>query len=267
MGRVLNMKKKIILLLSTIAALVLILTGCSSNSNQAKTKTKGTLTIGLEGTYAPYSYREDGKLKGFEVDLGKDIAKELGLKAKFVPTKWDSLIAGLNSNTFDVVINNVAMNKSREKQYIFSTPYIYSRSALIMKQDNKDIKNITDIKGKKVAAGTGTDNYNKAEKYGADIVPSADFQTSMSMIDQGRVEAAVNSKEAFLTWKKDHKNTDLKYQVISSKYIAVSKIAPIYNKKSTALRDDVNKAMKKLYKDGTMKKLSVKYFGEDITKK
>ncbi|WP_125587794.1 transporter substrate-binding domain-containing protein [Companilactobacillus jidongensis] len=261
------MKKRIILLLSTIAALVLILTGCSSNSSQATTKTKGTLTIGLEGTYAPYSYREDGKLKGFEVDLGKDIAKEMGMKAKFVPTKWDSLIAGLNSNTFDVVINNVAMNKSREKQYIFSTPYIYSRSALIMKKDNTDIKNITDIKGKKVAAGTGTDNYNKAEKYGADIVPSADFQTSMSMIDQGRVEAAVNSKEAFLTWEKDHKNTDLKYQVISSKYIAASKIAPIYNKKSTKLRGDVNKAMKKLYKDGTMKKLSIKYFGEDITKK
>ncbi|APX72235.1 transporter substrate-binding domain-containing protein [Companilactobacillus allii] len=261
------MKKRLVLLLTTIAALVLILTGCSSNKDATNTKTKGTLTVGLEGTYAPYSYREDGKLKGFEVDFARDIAKEMGLKVKFVPTKWDSLIAGLNSNTFDVVINNVAMNKSREKQYIFSTPYIYSRSALILKKDNTDIKNITDIKGKKVAAGTGTDNYNKAEKYGADIVPSSDFQTSMSMIDQGRVVAAVNSKEAFLTWKKDHKNTDLKYQVISSKYIAASKIAPIYNKKSTGLRNDVNKAIKKLYKDGTMKKLSIKYFGEDITKK
>lgn len=50
---------------------------------------KGELTIGLEGTYSPYSYRKNNKLTGFEVDLGKAVAKKMGLKAKFVPTKWD----------------------------------------------------------------------------------------------------------------------------------------------------------------------------------
>jgi ABC-type amino acid transport/signal transduction systems, periplasmic component/domain len=261
------MKKRVILILSTIMALVLILTGCSSNkSSNNDTKTKGTLTIGLEGTYAPYSYRENGKLKGFEVELGKDLAKEMGLKAKFVPTKWDSLIAGLNSNTFDVVLNNVAINPSREKQYIFAKPYIYSKAALITKKDSS-IKSVDDIKGKKFAEGTGTDNYNKAKKYDATIVPSSDFQSTMSMIDQGRVEGTINTKEAFLTWEKDHKDTDLKYQVIPDSKIKNSRIAPIFNKKSTHLRNRVNKAMDKLYKDGTMKRLSNKYFGEDITKK
>ncbi|WP_119327301.1 transporter substrate-binding domain-containing protein [Companilactobacillus musae] len=260
------MKKRIALILTTLVALILVLTGCSSNKNASDTKTKGTLTIGLEGTYAPYSYREDGKLKGFEVDYGKAIAKKLGLKAKFVPTKWDSLIAGLNSNTFDVVINNVAENASRKKQYLFSTPYIYSRSVVITK-DGSGINSVDDIKGQKIAAGTGTDNFNDAKKFKADVVPSSDFQTSMSMIDQGRVKGAFNSKEAFLTWKKDHKNTDLKYITIPESKLPASKIAPIFNKKSTKLSKDVTKATNELYKDGTMTKLSNKYFGEDITKK
>ncbi|MFH5811175.1 transporter substrate-binding domain-containing protein [Companilactobacillus sp. FL22-1] len=260
------MKKRIALILTTLAALILVLTGCSSNKASSDTKTDGTLTIGLEGTYAPYSYRDDGQLKGFEVDLGKDIAKKLGLKAKFVPTKWDSLIAGLNSNTFDVVLNNVAENPSRQKHYIFSTPYIYSKSVIITK-DGTGINSVDDIKGKKIAAGTGTDNYNHAEKFGAKVVPAADFQTDMSMIDEGRVAGAFNSKEAFLYWKKSHKSTDLKYITIPDSKLAPSKIAPIYNKKSTHLRGRVNKAIKELYKDGTMKKLSIKYFGEDITKK
>jgi len=261
------MKKRIALIVTTILALVLVLTGCSSKkSASSDTKTAGTLTIGLEGTYAPYSYRENGKLDGFEVEFGKDIAKKLGLKAKFVPTKWDSLIAGLNAKTFDVVINNVAENPSRQKQYLFSTPYIYSKSVIITK-DGTGIKSIDDIKGQKIAAGTGTDNFNHAKEFGAETVPATDFQTAMSMIEQGRVKGAFNSKEAFLTWKKDHKNTDLKYIEIPASKLPVSKIAPIYNKKSTNLSKKVTKATKELYKDGTMKKLSIKYFGEDITKK
>ena len=129
------------------------------------------------------------------------------------------------------------------------------------------INSVDDIKGQKIAAGTGTDNYNHAKHFGASVVPATDFQTAMSMIDQGRVKGAFNSKEAFLTWKKDHKNTDLKYIEIPESKLPISEIAPIYNKKSTKLSKKVTKATKELYKDGTMKKLSVKYFGEDITKK
>ncbi|MGO3548730.1 MAG: transporter substrate-binding domain-containing protein, partial [Paucilactobacillus nenjiangensis] len=87
--------------IAAIAALGLLLTitltacGKSSSSDSVQLKTKGTLTVGLEGTYAPYSYREDGKLKGFEVELARDVAKKMGYKVKFVPTKWDSLIAGV----------------------------------------------------------------------------------------------------------------------------------------------------------------------------
>ncbi|GKQ43105.1 amino acid ABC transporter substrate-binding protein [Companilactobacillus sp. RD055328] len=259
------MRKKIFLALSALIMVTMVITGCSSNTNNL-TKEKGTLTIGLEGTYAPYSYREGSKLKGFEVDYGKAVAKKLNMKVKFVPTKWDSLIAGLNTNTFDTVINNVSINKNRESHYLFSTPYIYSKSVIIVPADST-IKSATDLKGVKVAEGTGTDNYDKAEKFQADIISSPDFSSTMSMLDNGRIKATINSKEAFLTWKKSNPETTLKYIEIPDSQLKSSKIAPMFNKKSAKLSSKVTEATKELYKDGTMKKLSIKYFGEDITKK
>lgn len=261
------MKKKN-LFFTLLLGLVLVLVGCSNNSSQQLTKNKGELTIGLEGTYAPYSYRDGKKLEGFEVEFGKALAKEMGLKANFVPTKWDSLIAGLNANTFDVILNNMAINKDRVKRYNFADPYIYSKPVLIVKSDNP-ISSVQQIKGQKFAAGTGTDNFRYAEKFKADVVSAPDFQTAMSMIKQNRVIGAMNSKEAFLNWKKTNPAgaEGLKTVDISDEDIPVSEIAPMLNKKSSALTKKMSKAVKKLHDNGTLTKLSLKYFNGDITKK
>ena len=82
--------KKIALMTAALALGTVIGTTIShADSVKSELKTPDTLTIGLEGTYAPFSYRKDGKLQGFEVELGKAVAKKMGLKAKFVPTKWE----------------------------------------------------------------------------------------------------------------------------------------------------------------------------------
>ncbi|MEL5725314.1 transporter substrate-binding domain-containing protein, partial [Lactiplantibacillus pentosus] len=135
----------------------------SSAGSQLDLQKSGTLRIGLEGNVQPYSYRKDGKLTGFEVDLGKAIAKKLGLKAKFVPTKFDSLIAGLDVDKYDVVINDIAETAQRKQKYPFSTPYIYSKSQLAVKK-NSSINKITDIKGKKVAQTTTSNNATDAKR-------------------------------------------------------------------------------------------------------
>ena len=74
-----------------------------------------SLPSAFEGTYAPFSYRKDGKLEGFEVELGKALAKKIGIKAKFVPTQWDSLIAGLGSQKFDLVLNDISETPARKR--------------------------------------------------------------------------------------------------------------------------------------------------------
>lgn len=124
------LKKKLWFLLPLVALVTFTLSACTSTSSDtsknsdvtAELINKNELTIGLEGTYAPFSYRKDGKLEGFEVELGKALAKKIGVKAKFVPTQWDSLIAGLGSQKFDLVLNDISETPARKKVYNFTTP-------------------------------------------------------------------------------------------------------------------------------------------------
>lgn len=86
-------------------------------------KAKGAIKVGLEGTYPPFNYQdESGKLTGFEVELAQALAKELGVEAQFQPTKWDGILAALESRRLDVVINQVTISDERRKKYDFSTP-------------------------------------------------------------------------------------------------------------------------------------------------
>lgn len=101
--------------------------------------------IGTEGTFAPFSYHDDNdNLVGYDVEVSEALAKELGVKVK-----WDSLIAGLDSDKYDLVTNQVAITAERKKKYDFSIPHTYSYPAIITKKDNTEIPKTSDIKGHK----------------------------------------------------------------------------------------------------------------------
>ncbi|MBW1606038.1 transporter substrate-binding domain-containing protein [Lactobacillus sp. Sy-1] len=238
----------------------------SSDSYQSELTKKGTFTVGLEGTYAPYSYRQDGKLQGFEVDLAKDVAKKLDLKVNFVQTKWDSLIAGLGSNKYDAVINNMTVTPEREKLYSFSTPYTYSYYTLITKS-NSSIKSIDDIKNKNIVDGAGTDNAVVAKKFGAKVSSTPESATGYQLIQQGRADGTINSVPAWKYYAKHNSTKGLKEIDVPSSKQKPAKTSIMFNKNSKQLTKKVNKAIEELRADGTLKKLSIKYFGSDITTK
>ncbi len=85
----------------------------------ARTSTRsrraGVIKIGTEGTYAPFTFHNaDNKLVGFDVEIGEAVAAKLGVKAEFVEGKWDGLIAGLDANRYDAVINQVGITEARK---------------------------------------------------------------------------------------------------------------------------------------------------------
>src|SRR5471032_3475640 len=144
----------------------------------AKVKERGSLIVGLEGTYPPFSFQgEDGKLTGFEVEFAESLAQHMGVKAKLQPTKWDGMLASLESKRIDVVINQVTISPEREKKYDFSTPYTVSGiQALVKKGAEDSITKPEDLKGKKVGVGLGT-NYEqwlRANVTGIDVSTNDD---------------------------------------------------------------------------------------------
>lgn len=113
------------------AMAVVLMAGVSAKTFAAENllnqvKERGTLRVGLEGTYPPFSYQgDDGKLTGFEVDFANELAKHLGVKADLKPTKWDGMLASLDSKRIDVVINQVTISDQRKKNMISRRPILF----------------------------------------------------------------------------------------------------------------------------------------------
>ncbi|NPT34994.1 amino acid ABC transporter substrate-binding protein [Paraburkholderia xenovorans] len=232
----------------------------------AQIKSAGVFRIGTEGTYAPFTYHdESGKLTGFDVEIGTAIAQRLGVKPQFVEGKWDGLIAGLDVNRYDAVINEVAITDARKVKYDFSDPYITSHAALIVQSNNTTIRNFDDLKGKK-SANTLTSNFGKiAAAHGAEVIPVQGFNESIDLLTSGRVDATVNDSLSFLDFKKHKPDAKVKIAALDTSSDSSDKSAVLIRKGNPELQAAINKALADIRKDGTYAKISQKYFGKDVS--
>jgi len=234
-----------------------------AGANLDAIKAAGTLKIGTEGTYAPFTYHDtSGKLVGFDVEIGEQIAKRLGVKPEFLEGKWDGLIAGLGAERYDTVINQVGITEERKARFDFSDPYIASKAALIVREDNTEIKGFADLAGKK-AAQSLTSNYAKiAEEAGAALVGTDGFDQSVALVAQGRADATINDNLSFLDFKK--KQPDAPVKIVATQDEA-SYSGIIVRKGDPELVAAINQALKDIKADGTYDTIAKKYFGQDVS--
>lgn len=228
----------------------------------------GVLRIGTEGTYAPFSYHETAgnKLVGFDVDIGRAIARQLGVKAEFVEGKWDGLIAGLNAGRYDVVINQVGISSERQAKYDFSQPYIASAAALVVRSDNTTIHTFADLKGKRSANSISSNFAKLAERNGASVVAVQGFNDAVALLTSGRVDATVNDYLSYLDFKKRQPQAKVKV-VARDDSAEFGRSGVLMRKDQPALKAAVDKALDAISADGSYKKISEQYFGEDLTPK
>lgn len=235
-----------------------------AGENLEQIKSAGTIKIGTEGTYAPFTFHDaSNKLVGFDVEIGEAVAKKLGVKAEFIEGKWDGLIAGLDSKRYDAVINQVGITEARKQKYAFSEPYIASKAVLIVSAKNNDIKGFEDLKGKKSAQSL-TSNFGKlATEAGAELVGTDGFDQSIQLVLTGRADATVNDSLSYLDFKKKQPQAPVK--VVAEKADA-DYSGIIVRKGDEDLVAAINKALGDIKADGTYKTISDKYFGQDVSK-
>ncbi len=249
--------------LAIAGALATAVLPAQAGENLDAIKAAGVIKIGTEGTYAPFTYHDaSGKLVGFDVEIGEAVAEKLGVKAEFVEGKWDGLIAGLDVKRYDTVINQVGITPERQAKFDFSEPYIASKAALIVREDNSDIKGFGDLKGRK-AAQSLTSNYGKiAEGAGAELVGTDGFDQSIALVVQGRADATINDSLSFLDFKKKQANAPVKI-VATEDDASYSGI--IVRKGDPELVAAINAALEAIKADGTYKRISDTYFGADVS--
>ncbi|WP_297202550.1 cystine ABC transporter substrate-binding protein [uncultured Pluralibacter sp.] len=228
-------------------------------------KERGTLRVGLEGTYPPFSYQgDDGKLTGFEVEFAQDLAKHLGVKADLKPTKWDGMLASLDAKRVDVVINQVTISDERKKKYDFSTPYTVSGVQALVKKGNEDsVKTAADLKGKKVGVGLGT-NYEewlRKNVQGVDVRTYDDDPTKYQDLRVGRINVILVDRLAALDLVKKTNNT----LAVAGQPFSRLESGVALRKGNEDLLKAVDDAIAGMQKDGSLKALSEKWFGADVT--
>lgn len=239
----------------------------SSDDLLSTIKERGYITVAMEGTWAPWTYHdEDDNLVGFDVEVAKAVADELGVDVQYQEGEWDGLLAGVQSGRYDIMVNGVGYTEERAQAYTFSDPYCYNKTALIVRGDNEDIKSLDDLKGKTTCNSANSTYQLIAEEYGANVLDVETLDGTLEMVLAGtdRADATLNAEASFLDYMNAHPDANLK---IVDYYPESEKVCIIMPKgdSSDSLKEEINSAIEKLRADGTLSELSNKYFGGDIT--
>ncbi|OFI39186.1 L-cystine-binding protein TcyA [Arthrobacter sp. SW1] len=237
----------------------------ASDTSLSDIKSKGEIVIATEGTYRPFSFHDEGagKLTGFDVEIAEAVAAKLGVKAKFEETQFDGIFAGLDSKRFDTIANQISITDERKAKYAFSAPYTVSTGVVVTKADNNDIKSFEDLKGKTTAQSLTSSFYKDAVEAGANVQSVEGWAQAATLVRQGRVDATVNDKLTYLDYAKTTPDSGLK---LAAETTEKTESAFVFRNGSTELAKAVDKALEELRTDGTLAKISQKYFGADVTK-
>ena len=230
----------------------------------AKTIKEGILTIATEGTYAPFSYYDDkNELKGYDIDIAREVAKKLNLKIEFLTAPWDAMLAAFDAGKADAVFNQVSVTDERKKKYDYAQPYTIVHGAIITHKDNDDIKSFDDLKGKK-NADSATSNWAKvAASYGAQNVTVDSFSKSMELLVSKRVDTVVRDNIVFYDFIKQRPGAPVK---IAAEGSDTDYTAPIVQKGNTELAGQISKAIEELKNEGKLAEISIGYFGKDVSR-
>lgn len=260
-------KLRFVLLLVAMAVLapLAVLLGSGPASAADGSGEDRVVRVGTEGTYPPFTFEDPdtGDLTGYDVDVVKAVAKEAGWRLEFATSPFDAIFGSLDSGRIDVVANQITINPEREARYRFSEPYTYSRGVIVTAADDDSITTLADLKGK-TTAQSETSNWSQVAKdAGAKVANVEQFSQAATLLAQGRVDAIVNDNIAVL----DYLETSGSDEVKIAGYAGddVGEQALTFRKDSPQLQREADQALEQLRADGTLERLSEKYFGTDVS--
>ena len=270
------MKKLSAIALALVMGFSTLLGGCSSSDSSSSSNDdslqyvmyKGELIVGLDDSFPPMGYRDkDNKIVGFDVDLAKETCKRMGIKAKFQPVSLESKEQELSSKNIDCIWNGFGITPEREKVLTFTEPYMSNPQIFVVLADS-GIKTEADLKGKVVAAQSGSTAYatidkdtNLKDSFKEFIGVEDNVKALMDLEVGGSDAVAMDTVVARYYMTKDPG----KYSIIEDTTILDEEMGVGFRKGDNALCKKVEDTLKEMQKDGTLAKISKKWFGEDLT--
>lgn len=253
------MKKKLSIVLAVMMAGTLV-AGCSSSE-----KKDDTFTVGFDQNFPPMGYiGDDGEFTGFDLELAKEVAERMDCEIELQPIDWNSKDAELETGTIDCVWNGFTMS-GRENDYTWTEAYMANSQVIVVKKDAA-YKTREDLKGKNVEVQQDSSAQTAVEKdteFASAIKLStvADYNKGLMDLEAGVVDAVVMD-EVVASFYIEHENDN--FRILDDK-MSSEEYGVGFKKGNEELRDEVQKALEEMDKDGTLEKISIEWFGKDIT--
>lgn len=253
-------------LLNKIIAVGLILTMglafASCSSKKDLTVQKGKLIMATNAYFPPYEYYEGDKIVGIDAEIAKAVADKLGLELEIQDVEFDSIIAGVQSNKYDIGMAGMTVTDERKQAVNFSSTYATGIQSIIVTEDSAitDIDSLLEGDYKVgVQQGTTGDIFmsSSTEDGGVGeerVVRFNKGNDAVLALASGKVDAVVIDNEPAKSFVEA--NEGLK--ILETPY-AVEKYAMCLNKDNTELLDQINTALKELTDDGTIPAIIEKY--------
>ncbi|WP_126426830.1 transporter substrate-binding domain-containing protein [Brevibacillus marinus] len=220
-----------------------------------------TLVVGTDATFQPFEFKnEKNEYVGFDIDLVHALAEELGAeKVEFVDTEFKGLIPGLQGKKFDMIASAMYITDERKQTIDFSDTYYPGGLAIMVKKDNKEIKGIDDLKGKKVSVQIGTKSVNfLKENYPEIQLVEVEKNVEMFLeLESGRVDAVVTGRPAAQVYAKNNGTVTVLDEELTQEYYGFG-----IRKENQAFKEAVNKALQTLRDNGTYQEIVEKWFGK-----
>ncbi|MFA1822609.1 transporter substrate-binding domain-containing protein [Virgibacillus oceani] len=224
-------------------------------------KDSGVLRVGFEGTYRPFNFLDENEeYTGFDVDIANELTERLGVEAEFVSTSWDSLIGGLNSDRFDVIIAQMTITEERMESVDFTDPYVMTGSVLITREDTDDISQLEDISGRRVGTAAGSTFEDVANSVdGADLTLYESINEYLQDLLNGRLDVIIND-QLLISYNIQEEDLPIK---IASDILNEDEIAMAVDKGKEELVEKLNEELANIMEDGTYEEIYRKWFDSE----
>jgi polar amino acid transport system substrate-binding protein len=235
--------------------------GTARAGDLARVMKEGEIKIAMSGQYPPFNFvNEQNQLTGFDVQIGQEIARRIGIRAIPLSMSWDGIIAGLLANKYELICGSMAITAKRLESIDFSDPYYRSGAQLFVKKGSA-VKSVKDLEGKKVGVTLGT----TYEKWVRENIAGADVRTYKGVPDMilevgiGRIDGFITDKiVGALAIKENGAPIQLAGDLLYEEKMGIA-----LRRNNPELKAAINGALAVMKNDGTYHRISMHWLGLD----
>lgn len=255
------------ILLAALCLAALHTPALAADGSLQAVKGKGKLVLGLDDAFPPMGFRnDDNQIVGYDIDLAREVARRLGVQLVPQPIDWNAKEQELNTGKIDCIWNGFTITEERKRAIAFTRPYLANAQVVVVKKGSGHAT-LASLRGKKVGLQAGSSAagaLEAAKDFRASLKEVVEFKDNLTALMDLEVRGVDAVVMDLILANDNIKRSGKPYEILKET-LAPETFGVGFRKQDLALRDAVQGALDAMAKDGTLAKVTTRWFGSDIS--